>query len=103
MSKTIELQVEKSRVLIEGLSKNVAELGDKGIRQEELDVMSAELAELAKVNEECDAIREALTAKVKEVNTKLIVVKDKFAEKKKIIKNNYPQEEWARYGVMDKR
>ena len=40
MSKTIELQVEKSRVLIEGLSKNVAELGDKGIRQEELDVMS---------------------------------------------------------------
>ena len=62
-----------------------------------------ELAELAKVNEECDAIREALTAKVKEVNMKLIVVKDKFAEKKKIIKNNYPQEEWARYGVMDKR
>ena len=88
MSKTIELQVEKSRVLIEGLRKNLARLGDKGIRQEELDVMSAELAELAKV---------------KEVNTKLIVVKDKFAEKKKIIKNNYPQEAWSRYGVMDKR
>ena len=103
MSKTIELQVEKSRVLIEGLSNNVAELGDKGIRQEELDAMTAELAELAKVNEECDAIREALTAKVKEVNTKLLVVKDKFAEKKKIIKNNYPQEAWSRYGVMDKR
>ena len=41
MSKTIELQVEKSRVLIEGLRKNLAGLGDKGIRQEELDVMSA--------------------------------------------------------------
>lgn len=90
-------------MLIEGLRKNLAGLGDKGIRQEELDVMSAELAELAKVNEECDAIRETLTAKVKEVNTKLLVVKDKFAEKKKIIKNNYPQDEWARYGVMDKR
>ena len=103
MSKTIDLQVEKSRVLIEGLRKNLAELADRGIRQDELDIMSAELDALAKANEECDTIREALTAKVKEVNTKLLVVKDKFAEKKKIIKNNYPQDEWARYGVMDKR
>ena len=103
MSKTIDLQVEKSRMLIEGLRKNLAELADRGIRQEDLDVMSAELAELAKVNDECEAIRETLTAKVKEVNTKLLVVKDKFAEKKKIFKNNYPQEAWSRYGVMDKR
>ena len=31
MSKTIELQIEKSRVLIEGLSKNIGALTSKGI------------------------------------------------------------------------
>lgn len=34
MSKTIELQIEKSRVLIEGLNSNIAELRSKGINDE---------------------------------------------------------------------
>lgn len=103
MAKTIDLQVEKSRVLIEGLNNNLAEIADKGIVKAELDVMQAELDALAKANEECDALRESLSAKVREVNSKLAVVKDKFAEKKKIIKGNYPQDEWSKYGVLDKR
>ena len=37
------------------------------------------------------------------VNGILSGVKEIFAEKKKIIKGYYPQEEWERYGVMDKR
>lgn len=103
MSKTIDLQIEKSRVLIEGLRKNIDALRDKGFCPEELDAMSADLTALKQANEECDAIREQLSAKVKNVNGILTGVKEKFAEKKKIIKGCYPQEEWIRYGVQDKR
>lgn len=103
MSKTIDLQIEKSRVLIEGLRRNIEALRDKGFSTEELDSMSADLADLKQANDECDAIREQLSAKVKNVNGILSGVKEKFAEKKKIIKGTYPQEEWLRYGVQDKR
>ena len=103
MSKTIDLQIEKSRVLIEGLSKNLETLRSKGIVSDELQAMSADLDKLKAANDECDRIREELSRKVKAMNGILAGVKDAFAEKKRIIKTNYPQEEWIIYGVQDKR
>ena len=103
MSKTIDLQVEKSRLLIDGIRKNLSELADKGFSGAELDEMAAELEQLKAANAECDAVREQLSAKVKRCNDIMNSVKEKFAEKKKIIKGYYPQEEWLKYGVQDKR
>ena len=103
MSKTIDLQIEKSRVLIEGLSKNLETLRSKGIVSDELQAMSADLDKLKAANDECDQIREELSRKVKAMNGILAGVNDAFAEKKLIIKTNYPQEEWIIYGVQDKR
>ncbi|MBQ2950274.1 MAG: hypothetical protein IJE12_04410 [Prevotella sp.] len=103
MSKTIDLQIEKSRVLIDGIRKNLGVLEDKGFNNEELDLMCQELNALKAANDECDAMREQLSAKVKNMNSILKRVKDVFAEKKRIIKGYYPQEEWIRYGVQDKR
>ena len=103
MSKTIELQIEKSRVLIEGLSKNIDALAGKGISDSSLQSMTKDLAQLALANEECDRVREELSQKVKHMNEILTSVKEAFAEKKRIIKTSYPQELWIKYGVQDKR
>lgn len=103
MSKTIDLQIEKSRVLIEGLNKNIETLRDKGIKSEALASMASDLDRLKVANDECDKIREELSQKVKAMNEILAGVKEAFAEKKRIIKVNYPQEQWLRYGVQDKR
>ena len=43
MSKTIDLQIEKSRVFIEGLSRNIEALRDKGIASDALENMSADV------------------------------------------------------------
>ena len=99
MSKTIDLQIEKSQVLIEGLNNNIAELGSKGIYAEKLTAMGNDLATLKKMNNECDALREELAGRVKQMKC----VKDDFAAHKRIIKCNYPQERWINYGVQDKR
>jgi len=103
MSKTIDLQIEKSRVLIDGIRKNLASLEDKGFSAAELDKMEADLVALKAANQECEAIREQLSAKVKHCNGILDNVKAVFADKKKTIKGYYPQEQWLRYGVQDKR
>ena len=103
MSKTIELQIEKSRVLIEGLSKNIDALAGKGISDSSLESMTKDLERLTLANEECDRVREELSQKVKHMNAILTSVKEAFAEKKRIIKTSYPQEDWMKYGVQDKR
>ncbi len=103
MSKTIDLQIEKSRLLIDGVRKNLGELQSKGFSAAELDKMSADLDALKVANIECDKVREELSKHVKHVNSIMDTVKTMFAEKKKIIKQNYMQEQWIKYGVQDKR
>ncbi|MBQ9646328.1 MAG: hypothetical protein IJV24_08245 [Prevotella sp.] len=103
MSKTIELQIEKSRGLIQGLRKHVKEQGERGFTAAQIDQMEHELAELERANAECDRLREELSPKVKHMNTVLLSVKAAYAEQKKTLKGYYPQERWMDYGVPDKR
>ena len=65
--------------------------------------MTNDLSTLKKMSDECDALRENLAGKVKEMNAVLMHVKDAFANHKRIVKTNYPQERWINYGVQDKR
>ena len=63
MSKTTEIQIEKSRNLIEGLRRHVREMGERGVS--------------------VDRLREELTPKVKKMNDLMTLVKASYAESKK--------------------
>lgn len=102
MSKTVEMQIEKSRGLIQGLRKHLSQ-GGKGATIQELDTMERALNVLAVATEECDRLRAELGPKVKHMNELLAGVKADYANHKLIIKNNYPQERWMAYGLPDKR
>jgi predicted transcriptional regulator len=102
MSKTVELQIEKSRHLIEGLRKHLSGMGG-GITSDEINSMEQSLKELESANAEVDRLREELTPKVKQMNEVLARVKEAYADKKKTLKGYYPQERWADYGIPDKR
>ena len=69
--------------------------------------MADELADFNKfldeANKECDELRALLSEKVRNMNSILIGVKDIYAEKKRIVKGMFPQTEWLRFGVADKR
>lgn len=103
MSKTVDLQIEKSEVLIQALRKRLNEVAAHGFTAEMLDKMAKQLEELRRENKKCEDLRAELSKQVKASNEKLQEVKDIFKEKKDIIKGFYPQERWADYGVMDKR
>ena len=102
MSKTIELQIEKSRHLIEGLRKHLSGMGG-GVTGDEINSMELSLKELESANAEVDRLREELTPKVKHMNEVLTRLKEAYADKKKTLKGYYPQERWADYGIPDKR
>ena len=102
MSKTVELQIEKSRNLVEGLRKHLNGLGG-GVTNDEINDMEQAIRELEAINAEVERLREELTPKVKQMNEKMARVKASYAEKKKTLKGYYPQERWVEYGIPDKR
>ena len=103
MSKTTEIQIEKSRNLIEGLRRHVREMGERGISNNEINEMEKTVALLSEANAEVDRLREELTPKVKKMNDLMTLVKASYTESKKTLKGYYPQERWADYGIPDKR
>ena len=103
MSKTTEIQIEKSRNLIEGLRRHVREMGERGVSNNEINEMEKTVAMLSEANAEVDRLREELTPKVKQMNEVLARVKEAYADKKKTLKGYYPQERWPDYGIPDKR
>ena len=103
MSKTTEVQIEKSRNLIEGLRRHVRELGERGISNTEINEMEKTVAMLTDANAEVDRLRAELTPKVKKMNDLMTIVKASYAESKKTLKGYYPQERWQDYGIPDKR
>ena len=64
MSKTVEIQIEKSRGLVEGLRRHVKEMGERGVTNDEINAMEQAVKELEAVNAEVDSIREQLTPTV---------------------------------------
>jgi hypothetical protein len=103
MSKTTEVQIEKSRNLIEGLRRHVREMGERGISNTEINEMEKTVAMLTDANVEVDRLRAELTPKVKKMNDLMTIVKASYAESKKTLKGYYPQERWPDYGIPDKR
>lgn len=103
MSKTIDLQIEKISTLIEGINRNAAELAGKGITRNDVETMQALSVRLTEANKVCEAKRAELSEQVRSMNATLVQVKELFQETKRKIKTNYPQYDWAKYGVMDKR
>ena len=103
MSKTVEIQIEKSRNLVEGLRRHVKEMGEHGVTNDEINAMEQAVKELEAANAEVDRLREDLKPKVKVMNDVMNRVKNTYAEKKKTLKGYYPQERWIDYGVPDKR
>lgn len=102
MSKTVEIQIEKSRNLIEGLRKHLNGIGGS-VTNDEINGMELALHELEVINSEVERLRQELSPKVKHMNEAMDGVKASYIEKKRTLKGYYPQERWAEYGIPDKR
>ena len=103
MSKTYDDQIKKVETLIAGYRKNLSLLKDKGVSEERLKKMETAIAELVVCNAENEKLRKELNEKTHSASMKLADVKDEFQTCKKIVKMNYPKEQWFRFGISDLR
>ncbi|MBQ8760959.1 MAG: hypothetical protein IJZ06_06005 [Bacteroidales bacterium] len=103
MSKTFEANAEKALTLASSLKKHFNEVENLGISREVLNKLESNAKKAIEMNREVDALRETVSEKLHKANDKLSEVKDLAMDYRKIVKTNFPQEKWERYGVMDKR
>ena len=103
MSKTYSDQVTKAQMLVAGLKKNYELVKTRGISQEQIAALEAAANEGSVMNREVEALREEVSRKATVANKKLTEVKNNMANAKQIIKRCFEQEQWADFGVMDKR
>ena len=103
MSKTIENQVSKTTALAEGMKKHLDELVRFGVNEEVLNSLIALGEEVVERSREVDELRMQASEKAHETNIRMVEVREKYKELKTILRNNYPIEEWSRFGLMDKR
>ncbi len=102
MSKTADVLIEKNRNLINGLRKHLSE-GCQGITNQDIIAMEQVVDSLGVISKECDELREQLAPKIKHTTELMAKVKTTYANTKCVIRNSYPQEKWAEYGLADKR
>lgn len=103
MSKTYLNQVEKVKMLVDGLRNHYDMVKDRGITLEQLNQMEQLSAEAEKLNEEVEQLRIKTSAKVREANERLAELKELWLPVKTEVKSSFDQLKWSMFGIQDKR
>jgi hypothetical protein len=103
MSITNLNEIEKADVLVAGLRKHLKEAQELGITIDALNRLEEAAKAMRQKDAEVEELRRQTTLKVRE-NTNLITdMKNQMLSMRKAVKARYPQNEWIKYGVQDKR
>ncbi|MBE6263471.1 MAG: hypothetical protein E7104_05840 [Prevotella sp.] len=103
MSKTIDLQIEKSNTLIKALKHRFSDVSSKGVKMGDLEELRVLVEKLEESGKKTDEYRERYSIQVHTTNNILAQVKEKYKDIKDIIRVNYSQDQWINFGVLDKR
>lgn len=103
MSVTNLNEIEKADVLVAGLRKHLKEAQEIGITTDAINRLEEAAKDLRQKDAEVDKLRRQATLKAHE-NLELIAdLKAQMLSIRTAVKARYPQYEWIKYGVQDKR
>jgi len=103
MSKIISEQIEKTHLLVNGLRSKQELVRNKGLDQEFVDKLNTDNELLSVYNSELDKLKAELKAKTIQTNRKLMEIKTRIREAKKVVKRDFIQPQWKDFGITDKR
>ena len=103
MSKTFENNAQKALTMASGIKQHLSEVAHLGIKTEGLDKLEAEANKVIEMIKEVDALRQEASEKLQKANEQLADVKELAMGYRQTIKNNFPMEQWEKFGISDKR
>ncbi len=103
MSVTNLNEIDKADVLVAGLRKHLKEAQELGITIYALNRLEEAAKAMRQKDAEVDELRRQTTLKVRENMNLIADMKAQMLTMRKAVKARYPQYEWIKYGVQDKR
>lgn len=88
--------------MVAGIRSHFQELSKLGIGTAAVDKLEAEASKAIEMIREVDALRAEVSEKLRKA-IQLCEVKDQANVLRYLIKSGFPQEEWVKFGIMDKR
>ena len=96
MSETFETNAQEALTMASGIKSHLSEVTHLGIEKEGLDELEAEAIKALDMIAEVDALIEEKAEK------QLADVQDVAKSYRHTITNNFPMEQWERFGITDK-
>ena len=103
MSVTNLNEIDKADVLVAGLRKHPKEVEAIGITTDALNRLEEAAKALRQKDAEVDELRRQANKKAHENMDLIADLKAQMLVMRKAVKDHYPQYEWIKYGVQDKR
>ena len=104
MSKpTYAEQISNAQLMVAGLRAHATELTRRGLDETFTNKLETDRLASANLNNEQEKLKADLKTKTVALDTKLVEMEKAMAEAKKIVKLDFPVEQWKEFGILDKR
>ena len=104
MSKpTYAEQISGAQVMVAGLRGNATQVNRRGIDDQFINRLDSDRLTAATLNDQQEKLKADLKSKTAELDAKMAEMEKGVTEAKKIVKLDFPQDQWKQFGIEDKR
>jgi len=96
-------QISGAQVMVAGLRGNAAQVNRRGIDDQFINKLDSDRLTAATLNDQQEKLKADLKSKTAELDAKMAEMGKELAEAKKIVKLDFPQDQWKQFGIEDKR
>ena len=96
-------QISGAQVMVAGLRGNAAQVNRRGIDDQFINKLEADRNDAAALNDQQEKLKADLKSKTAELDAKMAEMEKGVTEAKKIVKLDFPQDQWKQFGIEDKR
>ena len=96
-------QISGAQVMVAGLRSNANQVNRRGIDDQFINKLDSDRITAATLNDQQEKLKADLKSKTAELDAKMAEMEKGVTEAKKIVKMDFPQDQWRQFGMEDKR
>ena len=96
-------QISGAQVMVAGLRANAGQVNRRGIDDQFINKLDSDRLSAATLNDQQERLKAELKTKTAELDAKMAEMEKGVTEAKKIVKLDFPQDQWKQFGIEDKR
>jgi hypothetical protein len=101
--RTYSKAITNAEVMFAGLETHAEQVAKRGLDVGFIQKMNNDLRAVVKLNNEQEALKSELKQKTADLDAKMSELKAAVSQARKLVKMDFPKEQWTAFGIEDKR